>query len=457
VPIRPGGLAGLGALALAVLPATAAADPTPPILAALPAFAAGTQLSVGWTPATFTAGSVDRTYQVTAHDLSVTGADVTASAADPATSLTLAPLQDGHQYSVTVRGLERPCLVPLPGGCQVAAGEPVAGPPGEARTTRIDATPPTGTLAVDGGATFTDSRSVVLSISATDPPSAGFPPSGLAGLQVGDEGTFACAPGDVSAGCLLPFAGTVTHTLPAGPDGLRMVSIVVRDAAGPTAPGASGGNASPTISDAIRLDTLRPTARVVASAQRIAPGGRVVLDGSASVDGTGSPDDSGVDPRGVEWQFGDGTTGRGERVRHAYAGPGLYVGRLLVRDRAGNVATRAFRVRVARGPAVSATTTSEARLLAPEHPTALASRRALRVRWRRDPRARYYNVQLFRQREVAGERKLASVFPSAPRAVLPGARLTPGRYLLYVWSGLGPKAAGKYASRPWLVTALRVR
>src|SRR5262245_49672840 len=139
VPIRPRGLAGLGALALAALPAAAAADPPAPALAALPAFAAGTQLTVGWTPATFTAGSVDRTYQVTAHDQSAPGPDVTASAPDPATSLTLAPLQDGHEYSVTVLALERPCLVALPSGCQAAAGDPVAGPPSEARSTRMDA------------------------------------------------------------------------------------------------------------------------------------------------------------------------------------------------------------------------------------------------------------------------------------------------------------------------------
>jgi hypothetical protein len=455
--VRPGPRAvGLGALALALVPAAAGAQPTAPTLAALPGFAAGTQLTVSWTPATFSAGSVDRAYQVTARDLSTPGADVAGQTVDPATSLTLAVL-DGHEYAVTVRALERPCLVTRPGGCQVAATDPVAGPPSDVHSTRIDATPPTGTLAVNGGAVFTSSRSVLLSITATDPSSSGYAPSGVAGLQVGDEGTFACAAGSVGAGCVQPFAGSVLHTLPPGPDGLRTVSIVVRDAALPTAPGMSGGNASVTIFDSIRLDTRPPTARVVSSAERVAPGRPLHLDASASVDGTGSLTDSGVNTGSFQWQFGDGTTGRGARVSHTYAAVGLYVGRLLVRDRAGNESSSAFRVRVSRAPLVTRATSVEARLLVPSRTAAVPSRRSLEVRWRPDARARYYNVQLFRDGVGAGGRKLASVFPTAPRTTVPGAQLAPGRYRLYVWSGLGPKAAGRYAPRPWVVQALQIR
>ena len=297
---------------------------------------------------------------------------------------------------------------------------------------------------------------MLLSITATDPSSAGYPPSGVAGLQVGDEGMAGCVAAQVGAACVQPFVGSVLHTLPPGPDGLRTVSIVVRDAAVPTAPGASGGNASATISDSIRLDTLRPTARVVRSAERVAPGRPLTLDASASVDGTGSLTDSGVNPGSFQWQFGDGTTGRGARVSHTYASAGLYLGRLLVRDRAGNQASSAFRVRVSRAPPLTRATSAEARLLTPSRSAALRSGRSLEVRWRPDARARYYNVQLFRDGIGAGGRKLTSVFPGAPRTILPGSRLLPGRYRLYVWSGLGPKAAGRYAPRPWLVHALRI-
>jgi hypothetical protein len=98
------------------------------------------------------------------------------------------------------------------------------------------------------------------------------------------------------------------------------------------------------------------------------------------------------------------------------------------------------------------TTRRSARLILPRSVTAVRARRALTVTWRRDRRARYYNVQLLR-----GTRKLLSVHPSRTRTVIPARRLTPGSYRLLVWSGLGARSAGRYVRVPWLDQTLRVR
>jgi hypothetical protein len=75
------------------------------------------------------------------------------------------------------------------------------------------------------------------------------------------------------------------------------------------------------------------------------------------------------------------------------------------------------------------------------------------VRWRANPRARYYNVQLFR-----GRSKRLSIFPSTPSAVIAGRLLrTTGTYRLLVWSGVGAKRLGRYQRQPWINKTLVVR
>jgi hypothetical protein len=93
--------------------------------------------------------------------------------------------------------------------------------------------------------------------------------------------------------------------------------------------------------------------------------------------------------------------------------------------------------------------TGAGRLLAPER---FLRRHRAALRWVADPRADYYNVQLFRD-----GRKVLSSFPSRPRADVPGRLLGPGGYVLRIWSGLGRPKEGRYAPRPWLVTSFRLR
>jgi hypothetical protein len=76
----------------------------------------------------------------------------------------------------------------------------------------------------------------------------------------------------------------------------------------------------------------------------------------------------------------------------------------------------------------------------------------LRVRWRANHLAAYYNVQLYR-----GRRKVLSLFPVASSTVIKARYLRPGSYRLIVWSGLGAKALARYQRAPWIDVALRVR
>ena len=86
--------------------------------------------------------------------------------------------------------------------------------------------------------------------------------------------------------------------------------------------------------------------------------------------------------------------------------------------------------------------------------------RAPMLRWARVPGANYYNVQLFRDtRRGPGAaaastalRKVLSTWPVRTRFQLKSSwtfegrrfQLEPGRYVWFVWPGLGPRAAGRY-------------
>jgi hypothetical protein len=95
---------------------------------------------------------------------------------------------------------------------------------------------------------------------------------------------------------------------------------------------------------------------------------------------------------------------------------------------------------------------ASSRLVVPKVGARPLAGRALRLRWRSDHGASYYNVQLFR----AG-RKLVSAWPRTPAYMIPARRLLAGKITILVWSGRGAMAQARYVRRPWLVRTLAVR
>jgi hypothetical protein len=114
------------------------------------------------------------------------------------------------------------------------------------------------------------------------------------------------------------------------PPGLVTLTARVADVAGNVAQRSVTFNVSVSASS-------YPTASAVASPR---PGTQVV-----DFDASGSADTDGVDPtRGPlgilmrwEWDFGDGTTGEGQRATHRYRNPGAHLVKLVVRDNEGGV------------------------------------------------------------------------------------------------------------------------
>jgi hypothetical protein len=132
----------------------------------------------------------------------------------------------------------------------------------------------------------------------------------------------------------------------------------------------------------------------------------------------------------------------------AGAAPGIYDVTLTARLAGGQARTGTAHLVVAgipgAAPGTAAGGPAEAQPPPPQVLHAAAPRRRLvrlRLTWRRDRRARYYNLQIYQ-----GRRKVASTFP---RRALARVQLRPGRYRMVVWSGIGAQRLGQYAQRPW--------
>ncbi|HVG99119.1 MAG TPA: hypothetical protein VM844_00025, partial [Miltoncostaeaceae bacterium] len=200
----------------------------------------------------------------------VGGGTQTYSAGPTQGSLQNIFVTDGRQYTITVAA------------CQTAGTCPlgVSGTAQTSGTTIIDATPPSGTVQVNGGAAFTNNRTVTLSVAASDPLIDNLPntSSGVtqAAVDVDGNGTIPCdiifgQNPDIS-GCAQNFAPTLTAALPAG-DGPKTVGVYFGDGARENSrpcrlPIVCGflfgspilGNASAEALDAIGLDTAKPIA-----------------------------------------------------------------------------------------------------------------------------------------------------------------------------------------------------
>jgi PKD domain len=442
----------LSAAALLLPAGAATAAPGAVTLLPLPTFSNGPQVTLTWDPAAFTPNSIGRQYRLTVQDLTVPELTSRVVAA-PATRTTFA-LLDGHEYAIRAVAEERECVAP--GVCDPAH---LNGPSSETRITRVDSAPPVVAVQINGGAPFTNTPSVNVDISALDPSSGGSPVSGVRTLEVSQPGAFSCS-APSGRDCQLPFAPSVPITLAPGPDGPRSVSVTALDGSTTTGPSppSPDGNASLPAQATVLLDRLAPTPRVGMAAPTARPGVPLALGGRRSVDGAGGAADSGLDPSGFAWSFGDGSVGRGPLVAHAYARLGTYKGTLALTDRAGNAATAAFTVFV--GDRTGIVVRGAGRLLAPKRPARLVARRTTVLRWRPNPEASFYNVQLYRARLVRGSvvrRQLVSTFPRRPAQTIPGRLLRPGTYHLVVWSGVvrGPRA--RYQRKPWIVMVLKAR
>lgn len=221
-------------------------------------------------------------------------------------------------------------------------------------TTMIDATPPAGTVVINGGAPATNNRTVSLGLTATDPLIEGRPDtsSGVTqfAVDVDGNGTIPCdvfIPGDTS-GCAQAFASTGTATVTAG-DGPKTVGVVFGDGARlPSVPCATPfcvivlgnpilGNVSDEATDTILLDTVKPTAVATLDRTSVGREGAVAFSSASSTD-PGGANASGIDPALTTWDFKDGTPPvTGATATHAYATAGTFIGQLRVKDRAGNV------------------------------------------------------------------------------------------------------------------------
>jgi PKD domain len=313
-------------------------------------------MTLRWLPPVFLTPGPNNHQEVTVRDLAG-GSPQTFSAGGPTANSIPLLLSNGHDYEITVAACEN-------------AGTCVLGSVSTAQasgTTRVDATPPSGTVQINGGAAATNNRTVTLNLAAGDPLIDGLPgtSSGVtqSATDVDGDGTFPCSiifndPNPDFSGCAVNFNPATPATLPAG-DGIKKVGVVFGDGArSNTVPCSSVfcvitlgspilGNASAAATDEILLDTVKPIALATQDRFVVERGGTVRFDATTSVDQNPAAA-SGVNPATATWQFKDGTPqATGGTVSHVFNQAGTFVGELRVRDRAGNLSDpRAFAVTV---------------------------------------------------------------------------------------------------------------
>ena len=183
---------------------------------------------------------------------------------------------------------------------------------------KLDKSNPTGSISINDQRAFTSSVQVKLALTASDVV------SGVDQVRCSNDGVWDDEVWE-------PFSPERNWTLPLG-DGVKQVYFQIRD---------NAGLVSSPLQDSIVLDTVKPVA-VAARDQTVETGITVDFDAS------GSTDKSGI--AGFWWDFGDGSSGQGEKVGHVYADSGTYVVILQVTDAAGNVATDSVSITVLAPP-----------------------------------------------------------------------------------------------------------
>jgi len=162
-----------------------------------------------------------------------------------------------------------------------------------------------GSVAINDGAAYTNTTSVLLALSATDLT------YGIAEMRFSND--------KLTWSEWETYATSKAWVLTTG-DGTKEVTVQYKNNAGLVS----------SYSDSIILDVTKPTANA-GQDQTVNVGTAVTFDAGASSDNFGIVNH--------EWDFGDETGGIGNTTTHAYAKSGTYTVTLTVKDAAGNTAT----------------------------------------------------------------------------------------------------------------------
>lgn len=207
-------------------------------------------------------------------------------------------------------------------------------------------------ITINGGAAYTNRRSVSVRIDAQDATTTQAQVLLDSPVVSPTANDFTCTSNGNEPTCPFDLSGsnaagfkyaTVQRDLSAG-DGWKLIWAQGRDDA--QHPNTTGpypgfgriiqGNPSFFVNDrGITLDTVPPVPKLASATVSGVAGSPVTLDATPSTDAS-----AGVKTNGFVWKWGDGsadTTGAG-KLSHQYPGPGTYNGTVVVHDNAGNAA-----------------------------------------------------------------------------------------------------------------------
>lgn len=170
----------------------------------------------------------------------------------------------------------------------------------------LDTSPPTGSIIINGGSTYSNSTKVTLDLAASDET------SGISQVRFSNDGEWDTENWETQS-------STKTWMLTPG-DEIKNVYCEIKDNAGLTS----------TFSSWIFLDMTLPVANA-------GQGQSVIAGQSVTFNGGGSTDNLNIAT--YLWDFGDGSAGSGVEPTHTYSSVGNYTVRLTVVDFAGNAAT----------------------------------------------------------------------------------------------------------------------
>ncbi len=168
---------------------------------------------------------------------------------------------------------------------------------------KLDKSIPAGALKINGGASYSTTSLVTLTVTASDSL------SGVGKVRFSNDGVWDTELWET-------YVGQKDWTLTGG-DGAKTVYCQIMNNAGLIG----------SFESSIILDTTKPVAN--------AGGNKVIGAGSNVIfDASGSSDSNGIDS--YLWSFGDGGNGAGQKVSHVYSESGNYTATLEVKDHAGN-------------------------------------------------------------------------------------------------------------------------